>query len=280
MKFTFEEAKEIALKALAPLGEDYRALIREGFENRWIDVYENAGKRSGAYSAGARVHPYRAAQLHGHARQPSSRSRTRWATRCTPTCPTTRQPTVYQDYVIFVAEVASTCNEALLMQHLLIGHDRQKGARLPHQPLPRAVPHARSTGRPCSPSSSCDIGGAERARAQTLTADLLCARVSEAERGSITGRTWCSTTSIALEWAQHPALLLQLLCIPVRNRLRRCHRAVAAASLREGEPAVARLPRLPVRRLQQDPDRPAARRRRRHDHARSRSRTRPPCSTA
>ena len=58
MKFTFEEAKEIALKALAPLGEDYLALIREGFENRWIDVYENEGKRSGAYSAGARVHPY------------------------------------------------------------------------------------------------------------------------------------------------------------------------------------------------------------------------------
>lgn len=58
MKFTFEEAKEIALKALAPLGEDYLNLLREGFANGWIDVYENEGKRSGAYSAGARVHPY------------------------------------------------------------------------------------------------------------------------------------------------------------------------------------------------------------------------------
>ena len=57
MKFTFEEAKEIALKALAPLGEDYLNLLREGFANGWIDVYENEGKRSGAYSAGARVHP-------------------------------------------------------------------------------------------------------------------------------------------------------------------------------------------------------------------------------
>ncbi|MFR5796865.1 MAG: M3 family metallopeptidase, partial [Christensenellales bacterium] len=58
MKFTFEEAKEIALKALAPLGEDYLNLLREGFANGWVDVYENEGKRSGAYSAGARVHPY------------------------------------------------------------------------------------------------------------------------------------------------------------------------------------------------------------------------------
>ena len=54
MHFTFDEAKEIALKALAPLGEDYLAILREGFANGWIDVYENEGKRSGAYSA-ARV---------------------------------------------------------------------------------------------------------------------------------------------------------------------------------------------------------------------------------
>ena len=58
------------------------------------------------------------------------------------------------DYVIFVAEVASTCNEALLMEHLLGQDHGQEGARLPHQPLPRAVPARRCTARPCSRSSS------------------------------------------------------------------------------------------------------------------------------
>ena len=55
----YEEAKKTVLEALAVLGEDYTALLREGFEKRWIDVYENEGKRGGAYSSGsARPHPY------------------------------------------------------------------------------------------------------------------------------------------------------------------------------------------------------------------------------
>ena len=118
MKFPFEEAKEIALKALEPLGSDYCNILKEGFESRWIDVYENAGKRSGAYSAGARVHPYVLLNYHdtlndlftlvhemGHALHSELSN---W-----------NQPTVYAEYVIFVAEVASTCNEALLMEYLL-----------------------------------------------------------------------------------------------------------------------------------------------------------------
>ena len=118
MKFTFEEAKEITLKALAPLGEDYLNLLREGFANGWIDVYENEGKRSGAYSAGARVHPYVLLNFKGtlddvftlvHEMGHSIHSYLSNKT----------QPTAYQDYVIFVAEVASTCNEALLMEYLL-----------------------------------------------------------------------------------------------------------------------------------------------------------------
>lgn len=125
MKVTFEEAKETVLKALAPMGEEYLAILREGFENRWIDVYENEGKTSGAYSAGARVHPYvllnhkdtldcmfTLAHEMGHAIHSYLSNK--------------NQPVVYSDYVIFVAEVASTCNEALLMQYLLAHTDDKK----------------------------------------------------------------------------------------------------------------------------------------------------------
>lgn len=125
MKITFEEAKETVLKALAPMGEDYLNILREGFENRWIDVYENEGKTSGAYSAGARVHPYvllnhkdtlncmfTLAHEMGHAIHSYLSNK--------------NQPVVYSDYVIFVAEVASTCNEALLMQYLLKNTEDKK----------------------------------------------------------------------------------------------------------------------------------------------------------
>ena len=114
----FEETKANIRKALSVLGDDYTALLEEGFKNRWIDVYENAGKRSGAYSAGCRVHPFvllnyknnldsEFTTVHemGHALHSYLSNK--------------NQPVVDSDYVIFVAEVASTCNEALLMQYLL-----------------------------------------------------------------------------------------------------------------------------------------------------------------
>lgn len=118
-KVSYDEAKETVLKALAPLGEDYVATVKEGFENRWIDVYENEGKRSGAYSAGAfGTHPYvllnyndtldnmfTLAHEMGHAMHS-------WYSNA-------NQPYIYSQYKIFVAEVASTCNEILLMEYLL-----------------------------------------------------------------------------------------------------------------------------------------------------------------
>ena len=118
-KISYEEAKETILKALAPLGEDYIALLKEGFNNRWIDVYENEGKRSGAYSAGSySTHPYvllnyndslddmfTLAHEMGHAIHSYLSN--------------ANQPYIYSHYKIFVAEVASTCNEILLMEYLL-----------------------------------------------------------------------------------------------------------------------------------------------------------------
>lgn len=118
IRVPFEQAKSTVLDAVSVLGEGYQALLREGFENRWLDVYENQGKRSGAYSAGHRVHPYvllnykdtldsefTLAHEMGHALHSYLSNKT--------------QAPVDAEYVIFVAEVASTCNEALLMQHLL-----------------------------------------------------------------------------------------------------------------------------------------------------------------
>lgn len=114
----YEEAKQTVYNALACMGDDYRAILKEGFDNRWIDVYENVGKCSGAYSAGLRKHPYvllnysgtldsmfTLAHEMGHAIHSYLSNK--------------HQPVAYSNYSIFVAEVASTCNEALLMQHLL-----------------------------------------------------------------------------------------------------------------------------------------------------------------
>ena len=117
-KASIDEAKQTVYDALAPLGDGYRKILKEGFDNRWIDVYENAGKRSGAYSAGAKAHPFvllnytgtldsqfTLAHEMGHALHSYLSNR--------------HQNPLDSEYVIFVAEVASTCNEALLMEYLL-----------------------------------------------------------------------------------------------------------------------------------------------------------------
>ena len=119
-KISYEEAKETILKALAPLGDEYISILTKALnEEKWVDIYENQGKRSGAYSWGAYgCHPYVSmnykdnldsmftlAHEMGHAMH----SYYTWET----------QPKIYGDYTIFVAEVASTVNEALLMEYLL-----------------------------------------------------------------------------------------------------------------------------------------------------------------
>lgn len=117
-KIPFADAKQTVYDALAPLGEDYRAVLKEAFDNRWIDVYENEGKRAGAYAAGIPVHPFvllnytgtldaqfTLAHEMGHALHSYLSAK--------------YQNHIDSQYVIFVAEVASTCNEALLMEYLL-----------------------------------------------------------------------------------------------------------------------------------------------------------------
>ena len=119
MEFTYEEACETILKALEPMGEEYLAIVRKGLAERWVDVYETPGKRSGAYSAGSYgTHPVMLLNFQGklddvftliHEMGHSIHTYLSCA----------NQPVCYSDYVIFVAEVASTCNEALLTDYLL-----------------------------------------------------------------------------------------------------------------------------------------------------------------
>ncbi|MCC8098349.1 MAG: oligoendopeptidase F family protein, partial [Eubacterium sp.] len=119
IKIDFEEAKKVVAKALEPMGEEYIKTFKEGLEGGWIDKYENKGKRSGAYSWGSYgTHPYvllnydnnynsmfTLAHEMGHAMH----SHYTWS----------NQPYIYGNYTIFVAEVALTVNEALLMEYLL-----------------------------------------------------------------------------------------------------------------------------------------------------------------
>jgi oligoendopeptidase F len=126
MEVPFEEAKKIVAKGLKPMGEEYQRILQEGFKNRWIDVYENENKRSGAYSWGAYgTHPYvllnynntldnvfTLAHEMGHAIHNYYSDQ--------------EQPYIYAGYKIFVAEVASTCNEALLIDYMLKNTEDKK----------------------------------------------------------------------------------------------------------------------------------------------------------
>ncbi|KFM99426.1 oligoendopeptidase F [Bacillus clarus] len=119
MSVKYEEAQDMLLKSLHVLGDEYVEILKEAYENRWVDVYENKGKRSGAYSSGAYgTNPYILMNWHDNVdnlftlAHEFGHSVHSYYTRKT-------QPHVYGDYSIFVAEVASTCNEALLNDYLL-----------------------------------------------------------------------------------------------------------------------------------------------------------------
>lgn len=128
MEVTYDEAKKTMVESFAPLGKEYQEIVQKGLESRWVDVLENKGKRSGAYSSGTfGTNPYvlmnwqnnvnnlyTLAHEFGHSMH-SYYSRA-------------NQPYQYADYSIFVAEVASTCNEELLFDHLIktLDDDKQK----------------------------------------------------------------------------------------------------------------------------------------------------------
>lgn len=119
IEYTIEEATETTLKSLEPLGEEYQGILKEAFDNRWIDWYENEGKRSGAYSSGAYdTNPYILMNWQNSLNQlytlvhELGHSVHSYHTR-------NNQPYAYGDYSIFLAEIASTTNENILTDYLL-----------------------------------------------------------------------------------------------------------------------------------------------------------------
>ena len=171
-RYTYEEAKSIVLEGLAPLGEEYLSLLKQGFDSRWIDVYENEGKRSGAYSWGTYgSHPYVLLNFHGTlndvftlAHEMGHSIHTWYSDR--------NQPFTYAGYKIFLAEVASTCNEALLIRHLLkkAGSREEKAYLLNH-----FLESYRGTlFRQTMFAEFEDMAHKKAARGESLTAESLC----------------------------------------------------------------------------------------------------------
>ena len=201
MKFTYEEACALMMEALAPLGEDYLDIVRRAVDERWIDVFENPGKRSGAYSARSfGTHPVMLLNFQGTlddvftlVHEVGHSVHTYLSQQA--------QPSRYADYVIFVAEVASTCNEALLMHHLL---GRTDDARTRAYLLNHYLDQFKSTLYRQTMFAEFELMVGELAAAgEPITAEVLCDRY-RALNERYFGPAALVDDDIALEWARIP----------------------------------------------------------------------------
>ena len=230
----FEQAKTTVLEALSVLGEDYTAMLREGFENRWIDVYENRGKRSGAYSSGAaRPHPYvllnyknNLSSMFTLAHEMGHSLHSYHSCRYQPVCTS--------NYVIFVAEVASTCNEVLLMHYLLNRTgDKKKRAYLINHFLDK---FKGTLFRQTMFAEFEREVGILAGQGETLTADRLCEKYLAVNRLYF-GPDMVSDPEIALEWARIPHFYYNYYVFQYATGFSAAV-AIADRILREGETAV------------------------------------------
>ena len=232
-KIPYEEAKQTIYDALAPLGEDYRKVLLEGFNNRWVDIYPNEGKRSGAYSAGAAIHPYvlmnytgtldsqfTLAHEMGHALHSWHSNK--------------YQNPIDADYVIFVAEVASTCNEALLMEYLLgKTTDKKERAYL----INHFMEQFKGTLYRQTMFAEFElIMGKLTAEGKTLTADLLCSEYKKLNEQYF-GPDMVVDDQIALEWARIPHFYYNYYVFQYATGYSAAI-ALSRRILKEGEPAV------------------------------------------
>ena len=217
-KYPYEEVLDWIVTAVAPLGPEYQARMREGFAGRWIDVYENEGKRSGAYSAPVYgTHPYMLlnytdtlddvftlAHEMGHSMHTILSHQ--------------EQPFVYSSYTIFVAEVPSTLSEALLLEYMLTALDRSRrtdrAAAACHRQHHRHVLHAGDVRRlRAARAPAGRAGSADHVRDSDR--DL-----HDAAEGLLRRRDR-SEPAHRHHLGAHPALLqLAVLRLPVRDLLR------------------------------------------------------------
>lgn len=234
VEISYEQAKETVLEALSVLGEDYTDLLKEGFANRWIDVYENVGKRGGAYSSGnSRPHPYvllnhkddldsqfTIAHEMGHALH------SYYSTK--------NQPTNTSDYVIFVAEVASTCNEVLLMRHLLSKTtDKLQRAYL----INHFLDQFKGTLYRQTMFAEFELEmGRMAERGEALTADALSEKYLALNKLYF-GPDMVSDDEIALEWARIPHFFYNYYVFQYATGFSAAV-AIANRILREGDSAV------------------------------------------
>ena len=234
VSISFEEAKETVLKALSVLGKDYTDMLKTGFENRWIDVYENKGKRGGAYSSGlSRPHPYvllnhkdnldsqfTLAHEMGHALHSY--------------LSTKNQPVNCADYVIFVAEVASTCNEVLLMKYLLSRtEDKNQRAYL----INHFLDQFKGTVYRQTMFAEFELFMGRHSEAgETLTAEVLTNKYLELNKLYF-GPDMISDDLIGLEWARIPHFFYNYYVFQYATGFSAAV-AIANRILSEGEPAV------------------------------------------
>ena len=232
-KIPYEQAKQTIYDALAPMGEDYRKILKEGFESRWIDVYQNEGKRAGAYSAGAMEHPYvmmnytgtldsqfTLAHEMGHALHSYHSNKT--------------QTPLDAGYVIFVAEVASTCNEALLMEYLLSKTtDKKERAYL----INHFLEQFKGTLYRQTMFAEFELNiGKMVQEGKTLTPDVLCGeyrRLNELYYGP----DMVVDDEIAVEWARIPHFYFNYYVFQYATGYSAAI-ALSRRILSEGEPAV------------------------------------------
>jgi len=201
MEIPFDEAKKIVAKGMEPLGDSYQKILNEGYSHRWIDIYENENKRSGAYSWGAYgTHPYvllnyndtlnnvfTLAHEMGHAIHSYHSDK--------------EQPYIYAGYKIFVAEVASTCNESLLIDYMLKNtEDKKEKAYLINHFLEK---FKGTLYRQCMFAEFEMITHKMVEEGESLTADALC-KIYHDLNVAYFGDDIVIDSEIDMEWARIP----------------------------------------------------------------------------
>lgn len=229
----FDKARTDVINAMSVYGKEYIDILKSGFVDGWIDIYENSGKRSGAYSCGAYVHPYVLLNYHddldseftlahemGHAMHSYLSN--------------THQKPIYAGYRIFVAEVASTCNEALLMQYLL-GHTTDKSERAVL--INHFLEQFKGTLYRQTMFAEFELEiNRQHAAGESLTASVLCDIYRQLNEDYF-GPDMEIDDKIALEWARIPHFYYNYYVYQYATGF---SAAIALSSkiLNEGEPAV------------------------------------------